>query len=224
MATTILPVSCIYAIRNLIDGKSYVGSTLNLKIRIYNHRSTLNTGKHCNAKLSLAWAEHGSGAFEFAVLEPVQDPVNLIAREQYWIDRLDSARGGYNVSPTAGSSLGCITPPEVRAKQSAAQTGVKKSPEHVAKVAAALRGRPGTRLGAVLSPETRAKMSAAAFKRVLTDEERNGAALRSANRTPEQRSAQAHKAWETKRANGLVLSEESRQKMRDAQLARYKTP
>lgn len=86
---------------------------------------------------------------------------------------------------------------ETRAKRSASLSGKPKSPEHVAKVAAALKGRPGTRLGAVHSAETKEKIRQAALARKM---DRDAIKRINAAKTPEQRRAAALKAWETKRA------------------------
>jgi hypothetical protein len=84
----------------------------------------------------------------------------------------------------------------------ATHLGVPKSPEHVAKVSRALTGKPGTRRGAVTAEETKAKQSAAAFAR--PDKAENDEKMREgyARMTPQERTAQAGKAWDTKRANG----------------------
>lgn len=89
--------------------------------------------------------------------------------------------------------------PEQNAKISAALKGKKKSAEHAAKVAAALTGKVGTRLGAKLTDETKLKMSIAATGRKMSDE---AISKMVNNKTPEQRSNAAMKAWETKRKKG----------------------
>lgn len=73
--------------------------------------------------------------------------------------------------------------------------GKVKSPEHLAKVAAALTGKPGTRRGAVLSEETKQKMKEAALRRYYPDGNVPPPRL-----TNPKRSARAYKAWATKRS------------------------
>ncbi len=199
MAESILSASGIYAIRNKQTGRVYVGSAVNLTVRLYNHRSDLNTGRHCNIKLTRAWAKSGAEAFEFVVLESVACAADLIGREQHWIDTLDAVRSGYNIAPIAGSSLGRQASPESRAKVSAALTGKPKSAEHIAKVSAKLMGRPGTRKGAVLTAETKEKMRLAALGRKQAPESIEKMKTTYARMSPEKRSARAYKAWETKR-------------------------
>ena len=96
--------------------------------------------------------------------------------------------------------------PELIAKRSAALKGRKLSEEHRAQIRARMLGTPGTRRGAKVTEETRARMREAALKRVQTKEatERTRAAIY--RQTPEQRSARAHKAWETKRRKAAELA------------------
>lgn len=143
MADAILASSGIYQIRNTTNGKLYVGSAINLRTRFNQHRSDLNTGRHCNAKLLSSWRKYGAGAFVFEVIETVLAHGDLIAREQFWIDRLSAANGkfGYNILPTAGSCLGHIKSQETREKSSKALKGRKRAPEVMARIAEANRGK-----------------------------------------------------------------------------------
>jgi hypothetical protein len=91
-------------------------------------------------------------------------------------------------------------------KMKAALTGRKLSPEHVAAVSAALKGRKSPMTGRQHSEETKAKMREAAFNRRHTPETRAKLAAGAASQTQEQRSARAHKAWETKRAKAAAAA------------------
>lgn len=133
--------SGIYQIRHLASGKVYVGSAISLSRRKIEHWRDLRRGDHGNAKLQRAWNKYGEDAFVFEVLEPVLLPEDLLPREQAWLLKLDVCRTGYNIAPTAGSLLGHKMSEETRKRMSQAKTGVRKSPEHVAKVKEALTGR-----------------------------------------------------------------------------------
>lgn len=191
--------SGIYCIKHIASEKVYIGSAVNIKNRWQNHKAALRNSRHHSKKMQRAWDKYGEKAFVFSVLEIVPDKNNLIEREQYWLNKYQSARCGYNCRPTAGSNLGHKDSDEVRAKKSLVHKGVKKSKEHVAKVAAALRGKKGVRTGMVTSPETRLKQSIAATGRKMPA----AARAKFDAMTPEQRSAAAKKAWATKRANKL---------------------
>jgi group I intron endonuclease len=162
-------VSGVYHICSVSTGQSYVGSSVCFKQRWKVHRALLKAGKHHSFKLQVAWGERGEEDFERLVLEFVPDKTLLIAREQYWIDQLDAYRSGFNMRPMAGSALGVIRGPEVRARMSAAKrnqsaetrakisaslTGRKRSPETCARMREAQRGRK-------ISPEHAAKISEA---------------------------------------------------------------
>jgi hypothetical protein len=85
----------VFQIRNQVNGKLYVDSTLNL--RTLNGRTgTLNMGKESNKSLQMEWNEFGPAAFVMEVLEildPGDNPfVNqkdeLKKLEKKWIEKL----------------------------------------------------------------------------------------------------------------------------------------
>ena len=138
-----MKASGIYAIRNTVNNKHYVGSAVYLTQRFCDHKKRLRARKHHSIKLQRAWNKHGEESFSFEVLQLVQEKKELIATEQEWIDRLNAAgrRSGYNVSPTAGSCLGVKHGSATRAKMSAASRGRVQSKDTVEKRANALRGQ-----------------------------------------------------------------------------------
>ena len=77
--------SGIYQIRNLVNGKVYVGSAVNLQHRRREHRSDLRNGTHHSIKLQRAYNKYGESSFAFEILEYVEDRNQLIEREQYYI-------------------------------------------------------------------------------------------------------------------------------------------
>lgn len=99
----------IYVITCLTNGKVYVGqATDKVKGRNGDHRKHLRAGTHGNQYFQRAWNKHGEDKFVFEVLE-LCEPERCTEREQYWMDRFRSyeSKHGYNLSPTAGSNLGC---------------------------------------------------------------------------------------------------------------------
>lgn len=54
----------------------------------------------------------------FSVLEQGLDEIDLVPREQYWIDQYDFTTELYNLCPIAGSSLGRLVSEETKAKMS----------------------------------------------------------------------------------------------------------
>ena len=61
--------SGIYQIRNLVNGKVYVGSAVNLQHRRREHRSDLRNGNHHSIKLQRAYNKYGESSFAFEILE-----------------------------------------------------------------------------------------------------------------------------------------------------------
>lgn len=92
----------IYAIINRINGKQYIGSTVNINKRLIEHRYGLNANRHFNQHLQRAWNKYGEEAFEFKVLKTCL--INeLLDIEQDWIDNEENL---YNICPSAHSTLG----------------------------------------------------------------------------------------------------------------------
>ena len=142
----------IYSIRNIENGKVYIGSSARIRKRKDEHFARLRAGKHFNGILQKSWNKYGETAFVFEVLERVEDVNNLIEREQFWIDEMRTAKRnvGYNLCPIAGRPTGLKRTPETCARISAAKKGVKRSPETRARISAGL-------LGHETSPECREK-------------------------------------------------------------------
>lgn len=100
--------SGIYKITNKVNNKIYIGSSIDIKERWYSHKNYLNKNKHNNLYLLNAWNKYKEENFVFEILELVDDNTKLIEREQFYIDTLTPCDRniGYNISPTAGSTLG----------------------------------------------------------------------------------------------------------------------
>lgn len=105
----------IYRITNTVNGKFYVGSSINMRYRQYTHLSGLRNGKHDNNYLQCAFNKHGEQSFFFEVLEKCDDDV-LLEREQWYLDTLSPADRaiGYNLNAQA---TGGNSSPESKAKR-----------------------------------------------------------------------------------------------------------
>lgn len=160
----------IYGIRRKETGDLYVGSAVCIQERWYEHRKDLRRGVHHCRYLQRAWTKYGEAAFEFLIIEEIEDKDALLDAEQAHIDALKPA---YNSLKVAGSSLGFKHSPETieklkgnknilgykftpeqRARCTAAQKGKVRSPEQRDRLATLFKGRSHT-------PETRAKLSEA---------------------------------------------------------------
>jgi transposase-like protein len=91
-------ISGIYAIRNKIDGKLYIGSSKSVHHRWKdNHLPMLRAGTHFNKHLQNAWRKHGEESFGFDVLEKCPEE-QLLFREGHWIEKKKTwdRNRGYN--------------------------------------------------------------------------------------------------------------------------------
>lgn len=143
----------IYEIRNIINSKCYVGSANSFIKRFNEHKRDLRKNEHHNAKLQRAWNKHGAENFEFNKII-ICSKENLLMYEQRAIDIYDTVNNGYNILPTAGSTIGMIHSSETKLKMSESAKGRIISIEQREKIGNASRGR-------IASNESRAKISAA---------------------------------------------------------------
>jgi len=73
----------IYGILNKINGKMYVGQSVNINSRFIRHRYHLNKGVHINVHLQRAWDKYGLDAFEFKVLAECEaNELDVIEEQQ----------------------------------------------------------------------------------------------------------------------------------------------
>ncbi|AZD86502.1 hypothetical protein C4K14_3678 [Pseudomonas chlororaphis subsp. aureofaciens] len=94
--------SGVYAIRNIRNGKVYIGSSVNLASRIKSHASRMKNGVGKNKYLQADWDSHGPDAFSVEVLVYCL-PEHCVSYEQQCFYAFQPE---YNVSPNAGSQLG----------------------------------------------------------------------------------------------------------------------
>ena len=95
----------IFQIKNTVNGKVLLGSSLNLNGPLNSHRFMLSTGHHRNKALQAEWNEYGADAFVFEILEVVKvtdDPYfkvedELTLLEEIWLEKLQPfGERGYN--------------------------------------------------------------------------------------------------------------------------------
>lgn len=91
--------SGIYKITNTINGKSYIGSSINLESRKYKHFWLLKRNSHDNEYLQKSFNKYGDSNFLFEILEYC-DYENLIGLENYYINKFKSndLTLGYNLA------------------------------------------------------------------------------------------------------------------------------
>jgi group I intron endonuclease len=159
-----MPMGCgvnaggVYMIVNQLNGNVYVGSTSAIRKRWVLHRHLLRQNKHHAPHLQAAWRLYGESAFQFVVVQVIDDPELRLKVEQCFID-VHSPERLYNVSRVARSNVGLKRSELTRAKM---REGMK-DPKRVAHIRA-LGKKPK-------SEEQRRLMSLAARKRGPHSEE-----------------------------------------------------
>ena len=96
----------VFQVKNTVNGKVFLGSSLNLEGQLNSHKFKLSLGQHRNKELQKEWNEYGPDKFEFEILEVVkgnEDPNfnlndELTLLEQIWIEKLQPfGERGYNI-------------------------------------------------------------------------------------------------------------------------------
>lgn len=95
----------IFQVKNTVNGKVLLGSSLNLEGPLNSHKFMLTIGRHRNEALQHEWSKFGADKFVFEILEEVKvkdDPNfnlndELTLLEQIWIEKLQPfGDRGYN--------------------------------------------------------------------------------------------------------------------------------
>lgn len=97
--------SGVYKITNKVNGKFYIGSSKHIDRRWWEHKNDLIKNTHCNPKLQHAWNYHGKDAFEFSILETVDENL-LLDREDFYLNTFKPYMRdiGYNITAVASGN------------------------------------------------------------------------------------------------------------------------
>ena len=95
----------IYKIRNVVNGKFYVGSTVDSRVRFQTHRRNLKKGKHQSPHMQAAWNKYGEDCFKFEIVEIVECSENLLIAEQKWLDEHAGKPHCYNWATDASAPM-----------------------------------------------------------------------------------------------------------------------
>jgi hypothetical protein len=97
--------SGVFQVRNLVNGKVLLGSSLNLEGPLNKHRFMLRINGHPNKELQKDWNDLGPEQFSFEILETVHISDNpnfnlkdeLTLLEEIWLEKLQPfGERGYN--------------------------------------------------------------------------------------------------------------------------------
>lgn len=172
--------SGIYSIVNKINGKTYIGSTVDLCKRSKHHIYCLRNNRHHSPILQMSFNKNKEDNFEFSIIELVLDKSKLIEREQYWIDVLNpvyntcklvaNTRLGVKASDETRfkigkASLGRVISEKARLSTSLRFKGKKRSQEIKDKISESNKGK-------VRTEENKKKISDALTGRIMPQEVR----------------------------------------------------
>lgn len=222
----IIHMKAIYAIRHIESGRSYVGSAVLLSRRWKYHKNRLRRNQHHSSYFQNAWNLYGEEAFEWVVLENLdekckdlseQQTLSVIAeRENFWVEHYRGTSGVYNLRDVAESNLGIKYSEESRKKMGEWQVGKKLSVETKQKISEAHKGKSSHMKGKTFSDEVRQKMSESAKKKTLSPEHK--AKIAEAIRGRKFSAESIAKMSAAQKGHGM--SEETKRKISEAQKAR----
>jgi group I intron endonuclease len=205
----------VYLVTNKLNGKQYVGQTINPHLPVGHGRI-----------LRSAYKLHGKDNFDYEpICKGITNRATLNAIERFWIAVVDTiVPNGYNIE--LGGSEGSTWTEERRRKHSLAQTGVKRNrplgsksgmkgkvypEEGKRKLAEIMKGNTYS-LGKFPSEETKAKMSASQKERVAKHGSPNIGRKHSEETKAKMRAARAKR----------IYTDEDKQKISEAVTAWHK--
>lgn len=163
-------MAAIYKITCVATDDFYVGSAVKPKRRRWEHWDALKKNRHHCVALQTAWDEYGEDAFEFEIIEEVEDESKLLGIEDTYLARYAGNPDCYNTA--LSTQIPCSSQREVREKIAQSlkehyaenehpRQGKKHTPETLAKIAANRTPPSGEnhyRYGKTVSEEVRKKI------------------------------------------------------------------
>lgn len=173
-------MKAIYAIRHKKSGKSYVGSAAVLSRRWKYHKNRLRRNEHHSSYFQNAWNLYGEDAFEWVVLENLDEQCKSLTkeetlsvieeRENFWVENYREREGVYNLREVAQSNLGIKYSEESKKRMGEWQLGKKLSDETKKRISEARKGKQSPNKGKTFSEEIKKKMSEGGKKKKLSEE------------------------------------------------------
>ena len=200
-------VGGIYKIQSIVKPeRCYIGSSVDIPKRWYQHLSELKKNKHDNHKLQNHYNKYGKNDLVFSILICC-DREDLIPTEQFY---LDSIKTWFNIRTKADSNLGLSPSLETRKKLSDALKG-KKRPW--------AKGKAAHNKGVPMSQEAREKLKETRKLQVMkpvSNETRDKIRIANKGRSYSPMSQETKKKI-SESNKGRTVSEETRRKIGEAQ-------
>jgi len=92
-------ISGIYKITNIVNNKCYIGQSISIKNRWWDHENLLTRNKHHSFHLQRSWNKYGKENFKFEILEICPDE-ELNEKEIKFVNlyKVNDRKFGYNIN------------------------------------------------------------------------------------------------------------------------------
>lgn len=138
-------ITGIYKIKNIVNGKVYIGSSVSVLSRMSTHKHLLLKNKHFNKHLQSSYNKYGINNFLFEILEKIKDnDKNLIKeREEFNIlyYKSNNKNFGYNSRILCDTNLGIKFTKEHIEKLKKSHLGIRQTKESIKKIKKSLYKR-----------------------------------------------------------------------------------
>lgn len=156
-------VGGIYCFENKINGKKYIGKSIDLKKRILDHINSLRINKDKSVYLQNAWNKYGEKSFIIYILCEENNYEKLSELEIFFINKLNSKTPyGYNLTNGGDGTFGYKWSEELRKSIAGKRNhfyGKIHSEKTKEQMSISQRGEKNHNYGKTPSEETRRKMS-----------------------------------------------------------------
>ena len=128
---------CIYCITNKINGKNYIGQTINMRARTNAHKRGAS-----NSYIDRSIKKHGKENFSFSIIENFVPECDLNKKERFYINKFNTLNpNGYNLTPGGESLRGKDNPMYGKRGINSPIYGIKRSEAMKRKISEANKRR-----------------------------------------------------------------------------------
>lgn len=94
----------IYKITCIVNGKIYIGKSIDIDNRMYEHKTSLKSNRHANKKLQADYNKYGIDNFIFEIERYTDSPLDTYYYESYYAEKYNVFKDGYNTKSLRKSS------------------------------------------------------------------------------------------------------------------------